>query len=218
LDSYFTEIGIHAENITLLASPFLRTIQTADNLLAEFVTTPGNVAETVNILPESSVWELDGGMWDYHSSLPTSMEERTWYYPRIDESHQSLFIPTLPESREDFLLRCDQVIQDIHTRYGFVQKSAIIVVTHAAGCIALARSAAGLTLQDINPAPPCGMYILTRSSSDTHLWSLDHHAIPAGANGFVGHVTDLGQATHPWNHFGNKKENNGYTGPPRADE
>jgi len=217
LDSYFTEIGIHADNVTLLSSPFLRTIQTADNILDEFVTTPGDVAERVKILPDNSVWELDGGgLWNYHSSLPSSMEERGWYYPRVDDSYQSLFTPTLPESREDFLHRCDRVMQELHNRFDFVEKSAIIVVTHAAGCVALARAAANLTLQEINPAPPCGMYILTRSCN-TPIWSLDHHSIPSGANGFVGHVSDLGRHTFPWNHFGNKKENNGYTGPTRND-
>jgi len=34
-------------------------------------------------------------------------------------------------------------------------------------------------------------------------------------NGFIGHMKDVGTFTRPWNNFGNRDIDNGYTGPPK---
>merc|ERR1712232_704700 len=113
------------------ASPFLRCVQTANEMLSEFRTTAGNVADNTPILPEYSVFEYDGYNHGYHDSLP-SMEERKCYFPRLDETHQSLFVPSLPEGNN----------------------SAIVIVSHAAGCVALAAAAAGKPISEMNKAGP----------------------------------------------------------------
>jgi len=213
LDALFSTAGIHANDVTLLSSPFLRTIQTSDCILSEFRLTKGDVAETVHICPEYSVSELDVHGEGLHDSLPQSMQERKWYFPRVDDGYTSMFVPCLPESREQFLQRCNGVIDAINTRFPFCPKTAVVIVTHAAGCIALAKAATGLNLQEINTASPCSVYHLTRSCQ-VNCWDLDHFSKPDTGNGYTGHLSDLGTHTTPWNHFGNKQVNGGYTGPP----
>mmetsp|Transcript_6266 Transcript_6266/g.7291 ORF Transcript_6266/g.7291 Transcript_6266/m.7291 type:complete len:299 (+) Transcript_6266:64-960(+) len=234
LDEVFARENIHARDITLLSSPFLRCIQTSNELLSEFHKTQGDVAETVSIQPEYSVFELDSKDRGWHASLPT-LAERKCYFPRMEEAHESMFVPTLPENRGQFLDRCEDVIRRLNTKYqhpdgecttttitdaaaagGSVaqqQPRVIVIVTHAAGCVAMAKSASGKELQDINPAPPCGIYRLDRVS-DSEAWDIDHYSKEGGMNGYKDHLGDVGVTTKGWNNFGDDKVNNGYTGPP----
>jgi broad specificity phosphatase PhoE len=215
LDSLFAAEGIDANNVTLLSSPFLRCIQTSNELLAEFHATSGDVAETVSIKPEYSVFEYDlKGRGKYHRSLP-SMSERKCYFPRLDENHKSLFTPSLPEDVEGFLERCQKSVEHLNQSYPYETDSdrAIIIVSHAAGCVGLAKAASGRTLQEINAAPPCGIYRLSRTSN-SDVWEIDHFSKRDGMNGYSKHISDMGESTIPWNHFGDKKINNGFTGPP----
>jgi broad specificity phosphatase PhoE len=218
LDSLLAKDGITtSERITWLSSPFLRTLQTSDDAINAF--TMVNL-EGLVMHPEYSVFETDGhhdGM--LHRDLPT-MEERKCYFPRLNETYESMFVPTLPEPfPAEFMSRCDRTIACIHKRFPYSPRTAIVVVTHAAVCIGLARAAvANATLQDINAAGPCSVTKLTRTS-DTPSWNLDHYAKEGGMNGHVAHLKTLGKGyTYPWNNFGDKKVNNGYTGPPRDDE
>ena len=86
-------------------------------------------------------------------------------------------------------------------------------MTHAAGCVGLAKAAAGKKLQDVNASPPCGIYRLTRTSNDK-IWDMDHWSKENGLNGYCKHITDMGEFTIPWNNFGPKDVNDGYSGPP----
>jgi hypothetical protein len=43
---------------------------------------------------------------------------------------------------------------------------------------------------------------------------LDHYADENGFNGKNNHLTEIGKNTVPWNNFGDKAINKGYTGPP----
>ena len=212
LDSLLAEEGISADRITWLSSPFLRTLQTSNEALNVFEKTKG--AEQLKILPEYSVFAWDGKGGEWHKSLPP-IEERTHYFPRLDHTYQSLFVPTIPEPRTKFHGRCDRAIQSINKRFPYSPRTAIIVVTHAAACIGLARSAANVTLQDITPAGPCSVYRLTRTSN-SQVWVLDPHDTPGSLNGHTDHLSDLGGNTVPWNNFGDKKINRGYTGPPKS--
>eukprot|EP00560_Eucampia_antarctica_P008964 CAMPEP_0197825278 /NCGR_PEP_ID=MMETSP1437-20131217/2382_1 /TAXON_ID=49252 ORGANISM="Eucampia antarctica, Strain CCMP1452" /NCGR_SAMPLE_ID=MMETSP1437 /ASSEMBLY_ACC=CAM_ASM_001096 /LENGTH=278 /DNA_ID=CAMNT_0043425207 /DNA_START=145 /DNA_END=981 /DNA_ORIENTATION=+ len=215
LDSIFSAEGINADNITVLASPFLRVIQTANEMLSEFRKTPGNVADTVRILPEYSVFEYDGKhKGKLHESLPT-MEERKQYFPRLDENYQSMFVPTIPESTDEFFKRCQKAVDNLNDRFPFKENSAIVIVTHAAGCVALAAAAAGRDVSEMSSAGPCSIYRLNRSDNSTR-WDTDHFSLEGGMNGYSGHISDTGITTTPWNHFGPKTDENpsGYTGPP----
>lgn len=92
MDTLFEEKGITADDITWLSSPFLRCLQTSTDALNSFRKV--NV-DSVEILPEYSVFEWDGNDGQWHKDLPP-MEERKHYFPRLSLSHESLFIPKLP--------------------------------------------------------------------------------------------------------------------------
>jgi len=141
-----------------------------------------------------------------------------------------MFVPNLPEDCDQFMKRCDEAIQHVEKAYPpDSPKRVIILVTHAAGCVAMAKSASKKTLQDINAAAPCSIYRLTRNVDDGTAttdggcekgsWNIDHYSKEGGMNGYSKHLTDMGEHTIPWNHFGPKGENNGptrsgWTGPP----
>lgn len=211
LDSIIAENDLDASNIKLLCSPFLRCIQTSDGILSQFKETAGDASENVTICLEKSVWELDGGHGGkLHACLPT-IEERKCYFPRIDINHESLFVPPLPESRTEFVSRCEKAVVEFNKKYTFVPNTAFIIVTHAAGCVSLAKAAGGCELSDINAASPCGVFGLTRTSN-TEKWEICHHDKENGLNGYISHLSDVGVHTVPWNHLG---LNGSYTGPPR---
>lgn len=88
------------------------------------------------------------------------------------------------------------------------------MVSHAAGCIALAKTLANKELQDITPAGPCSIYGLSRTS-DTSIWALDPHDKPQGLNGYTEHLSRIGSTTLPWNNFGDGTSKF-YTGPPTS--
>lgn len=104
-------------------------------------------------------------------------------------------------------------MEALHRRFKYEPGTAIVVVTHAAACIGLCRAAANVTLQDVRAAGPCSIFRLTRTS-ETEVWDLDHYSKENAMNGYAGHVSDMGPHTTPWNHFGDKSVNLGYTGPP----
>jgi len=217
LDQLFVEEGIKAEDVTLVSSPFLRCLQTSNELLSEIRSCEGDVAHTVKIKPDHSVFEFD--LWNdgLHESLP-NMSERKHYFPRVDVTNESTLMPTLPESVDAFLKRCDDAVLHLDKVYG--SAPVLIVVTHAACCIGLTKSATNATLQDINPAAPCAIYRLKRESRNEP-WQMDHYSKDNGMNGFSGHLSDIGKHTFPWNHFDRKKQEHratpgaGYTGPPK---
>lgn len=216
LDQLFVKESIKAEDVTLVSSPFLRCIQTANELLSEFRDCKGDVAEKVSIKPEYSVFEFDLFNDGLHESLPT-MKERKNYFPRLDESHESGFTPKLPESVDAFLKRCEDTMEYLDKTY--CSTPVLIVVTHAACCIGLAKAGAKTTLQEVNPAAPCSIYRLQKKGDSTG-WEMDHFAKENGMNGFAGHLSEIGENTFPWNNFGRNEsnrgiKNSGYTGPPR---
>lgn len=93
LDKLLTGFITSHDKITWLSSPFLRTLQTSDVALNAFQ----GIADSakIKILPEYSIFEMDGHDGELHKDLP-DMEERKLYFPRLDESYESLFVPELP--------------------------------------------------------------------------------------------------------------------------
>jgi len=210
LDSWMNEKGFSADDITWLSSPFLRCLQTSNEALNSFRKV--NV-DTLPIFPEYSIFEWDGhdGVW--HKDLP-SFEERRHYFPRLDTTYESFFIPTMPEPRSEFMDRCQRSIDCFHEKYRYKPRQVFVMVTHAAGCIALAKTLTKLNLSDITPAGPCSIYGYTRTSN-TDVWEMDEHDNLDGFNGYTGHLSDMGSATVPWNNFGDGKVKF-YTGPPSS--
>ena len=218
LDSLLAEENISLDNVTYLSSPFLRTLQTTNELIHALDKVPqlasSKQLRDVKILPEYSVFEWDGKGGEWHKSLPP-IEERIHYFPRLDLNHTSLFVPEIPEPRSLFHNRCDRAIDALSTTYPYQAGTALIVVTHAAACIGLCRAALKGSLSDVTPAAPCSVYRLTRSS-DTRIWEMDEHDKEGGLNGHSAHLSDLGTKTVPWNNFADKKIHKGYTGPPTS--
>lgn len=170
--------------------------------------------DKLSIKPEHSVFEWDGNQGEWHLDLPP-LEERKHYFPRLDLSYQSLFIPTLPEPRAQFMERCNRAMNLFHERHPFRPRQVFIIVSHAAGCVALAKVLSKKNLNDITPAGPCSIYGFTRKSSSGPVWHLDLHDNLDGFNGYTGHLSDQGSTTVPWNDFGDGKTKF-YTGPPTS--
>jgi broad specificity phosphatase PhoE len=210
LDSILSAEGITTDDIVWLSSPFLRCLQTSHTAIDSFHLVKGSVDE-IRIFPEYSIFEWDGQDGKFHKSLP-DLNERKHYFPRLDVDYESVFTPKLPEPRSEFLDRCQQAAAAISRRYPFRPKSAIVAVTHAAGCIGLASAFTNQSASDITPAAPCSIYRLTRTS-DTSAWTLDPHDQEHSMNGHTAHISDLGKTTMPWNNFADKKCFQGYTGP-----
>ena len=215
LDQLLSNDGITLQQVTWLSSPFLRCLQTSDAAIDSLhkIVTPDDKPSEFRILPEYSVFEWDGHGGKWHESLP-ALEERVHYFPRLQVHHPSLFVPTIPEPRSEFLHRCQRAVQCLNETYS--SNPAIVVVTHAAACIGLCRAAtASNTWEDITPAAPCSVYRLSRKVGED-VWTLDAHDAPNSLNGHTSHLTELGTTTKPWNNFGDKKVNKGYTGPPTS--
>ena len=213
LNVLFKQDNITVDDITWLSSPFLRCLQTSNEALNALTLAD---SRKISILPESSVfeWDCKGGSW--HDSLPP-LEERWHYFPRLDLSYESMFVPTLPESRELFHQRCELAMSALHTRFAFRPKTALVIVTHAAACIGLTRVATQTTLADINPAVPCGIYRLSRRNGDQTVWDIDACDKPGtNFNGHTDHLSSISGRTVAWNNFGDKNNHRGYTGPPTS--
>ena len=230
LDSILSNEGISdADAITLLCSPFLRCIQTANEILRQF----RHGREKVKIKLEHSVWEMDGHDGVNHRHIRKDIsQERFLYFPRIDTSHAPLFIPNLPESKEESLIRFQRVMEAIHQTYyndcrPTNNPQVLIIVTHAAACIGIVKAATGKELHEITPAGPCSVYRLQKKtteidgSNNRHFWDIDPYwRIPEGLNGHMQHITNAGQVTIPWNNYGPRcpiTKRSKYTGPPRSE-
>jgi len=214
-------------DVVVLCSPFLRCIETANEMLQQFTDRSGKTKRsfrTHTIRVEPSIWELDGihnGLHHQHlRNVEEITKERSWYFPRVDTSHVPLFIPDLPESKEESLQRFRRVIDAIHNTYTYQPNQTIIIVTHAAACIGLVKAASQRQLNQITPAAPCCIYHLQRYSNKNKVWDMDCFTKRDGMNGHMHHISDAGQYTIPWNNYGprcihtNKSK---YTGPPRSD-
>lgn len=130
------------------------------------------------------------------------------------KGHGLNFLVMIVEPRSEFLGRCDRAVTALNERFPFRPRTAIVIVSHAAACVGLTRAAANATLQDVNAAGPCSIFRLERSSSSGDVWELPHYATKSGMNAYSEHLSEIGTTTVPWNHFGDKKINKGYTGPP----
>lgn len=210
LDNVLSSEGLTAADITWLSSPFLRCLHTSHTALDNFEKTTG--IKDLKILPEYSIFEWDGYNGELHESLP-ELAERKHYFPRLDVTYKSNFVPTLPEPRSAFQGRCLQAVESISHRHRYRPGTALIAVTHAAACIYMAATATNQTAQSITPAAPCSIFRLTRTS-DTAVWTIDDHDAVHSMNGFTDHLSNLGsKTTVPWNNFGDKQHFGGYTGP-----
>jgi broad specificity phosphatase PhoE len=212
LDEFLSEHKLSPNDVVWLSSPFLRCLQTSDGALNAFTKTdPTSIA--INV--EYSIFEWDGHNGSWHADLPSVTEERQHYFPRINVDYESVFVPEIPEPRSKFFERCDRSVAELLTkRYPYRPNQVIVMVSHAAGCLALSKALTGLPLNKITPAGPCSIYGFTRQS-DTAIWTVDEHDAPSSLNGYTDHLSDMGTATSPWHNFGDGVTKF-YTGPPTS--
>ena len=210
LDSWLDERNFKESDIKWYSSPFLRCLQTSDSALSAFRKVS---MDHIKILPEYSIFEWDGHEGEWHKDLP-SLEERKHYFPRLDTSYKSMYVPNLPEPRNKFFERCQNAIDCFHKQNPYKPRQVFVMVSHAAGCIALAKTLTKLNLTDITPAAPCSIFGFTRKS-ETDVWSIAAHDDLNGHNGYTGHLSDMSGATIPWNGFGDGVQKF-YTGPPTS--
>lgn len=209
LDNWLLERNL--DDVTWMSSPFLRCLQTSNEALNAMQTF--SKAATLPILTEYSIFEWDGHGGEWHEDLPP-LTERKHYFPRIDMEYESFFVPTLPEPRSEFFTRCQRAVDCLHQRFPHKAGQVIVAVSHAAGCVALAKTLTKQNLEDITPAGPCSIFGFSRES-DTDIWALDSHDKPGGLNGYTDHLSKMGSATVPWNNFGDGLTKF-YTGPPTS--
>lgn len=105
LDQLLAESGLTPDRITWMSSPFLRTLQTSNDALNAFQEIDSS---KIKILPEYSIFEMDGHDGELHKDLP-DLEERKLYFPRLDGTYESLFVPELPGKCFSFVGRRDTV-------------------------------------------------------------------------------------------------------------
>jgi broad specificity phosphatase PhoE len=155
------ELGqrLKQENIThIFASPFLRTIQTANE-----------VAQVLN-LPI----KLEAGLSEWHNpewmtQIP-EIHPQTFLaakYPLIDWSYQSYFLPQYPESEIDVNRRTEATIKQLVAEF----PTDILIVGHGASVL-------GATLGLIRNIPvfKVALCCLTKIVRDAdHNWSLDFY-------------------------------------------
>lgn len=203
LNQLFKEDDIESNDIVWLSSPYLRCLQTSDEAL-NALTIPN--ANAIKILPEYAVSEWGGDL----AQLPT-LRERRHYFPRLDESYESMFKP--PRRRENsraFGERCEQVASKIGGFFPLHHHSnkALVIVTHAAACVGIAEAVApsGTSWADISPAAPCGVYRLSRTltkdqEQKPRIIDMRDKLTADGRpnlNGYIGHLSTACGSTKAW--------------------
>jgi hypothetical protein len=118
------------------------------------------------------------------------------------------------EPRSEFMKRCQRSVDCIHKKYPYKPRQVNVMVSHAAGCVALTKTLTKLDFNEITPAGPCSIFAFTRRS-DTEIWEIDAHDKVDGFNGYNKHLSEMGSATKPWNNFGDGTIKF-YTGPPTS--
>lgn len=199
LQQLFEEDGISSpEDITWMSSPFLRCLQTSNDAL-NALTLPN--ANRIRILPEYAVCE-----WSHHNA-PPPLEERMHYFPRLDITYRSMFLPRPEEVRPVFQHRCERAAASIGERFPYRPHTALVVFTHAAPCLNIAEAAAKVTWADLNPVAPCGVYRLSRTNKEQRVWTIDARDGERGdgrrnLNGHTDHMSHICGSTSAYHPLG----------------
>lgn len=116
----------------IFASPFLRTIQTANE-----------VAQILN-LPI----KLEAGLGEWHNPIwmsePPDIHPKDYLekeYPRIDWQYQSRIVPQYPEMEQTMIERMSNIIQHLVTDYS----DNILLIGHGASVIGTTKGLIGKT-------------------------------------------------------------------------
>ena len=159
----------------IITSPFLRCIQTSNPIA-------GALGLPIQI--DHSLWEV---IWT-NENMPT-LEERAAYFPRIDLTYTSIFRPEVDEEYPTGAMeRFGETAKTITEKFA---GESCVLVTHAAGVVAIVASLLKCRICDIKPASPCCLYRLDRESV-TSPWTLSSEF-----DGTTSHLSELG-VTNKW--------------------
>ena len=155
------EVGkrLKAENIShIFASPFLRTIQTA-NEIARILDLP--------IKLEAGLGEWQNGDWMTETPEIYPQDLLAEKYPVIDWSYKSFLTPNYPESRDDVNQRTAKTIQQLVADYS----EDILIVGHGASVYGVTK---GLVFD--TPEQKVALCSLTKVIQNNNQWSLEFYA------------------------------------------
>ena len=159
----------------IISSPFLRCIETANPLAAKL---------DLPLLLDHSLFEI--GHTD--AVLPPN-QERKAYFPRIDETYESVFKPRDDEACPGQAIeRFGRTVVDLTEKF---PGESVVLVTHAAGVVTMVSRLLKRPIRSIPPASPACLFMLERDSADAD-WVLS-----ADFPGSIAHLSDLG-LTGPW--------------------
>jgi transcription factor C subunit 7 len=168
----------------VLASPFLRCIQTANPIAGRL---------GLPLCLDNCLFEVPCRM----EQLP-SVAERCRYFPRIARDYESTFhVECAEEYPHDSLNRCG--ISGIELSKRYVNKN-LVLVSHAANVVAIAACLTGKSIPEINPASPCGIFRLERTTdSETEMptYTSPQYIIAEEMHGSTAHLSHRG-TTVPW--------------------
>lgn len=119
----------------IFASPFYRTVQTANQ-----------VAEEIGVVMkiEPGLGEYLNEEWFDHAPGLRSIEELKSEFPLIDTSYVPQFFPQYPESRDQVIVRTTAVARLLAQKFS----GRIVLIAHGMTCEFTAR---GLTFADARP-------------------------------------------------------------------
>jgi broad specificity phosphatase PhoE len=162
----------------ILASPYLRAIQTAQPLAH---------AIGVSIGIEDGLSEL-GHIPD--SIIPPA--QRFAYFPEIDVSYASLHHVLAPERDSAFpLLYFRRILSLAEKLQQVYAGKTVACFTHAAS-LALVAALTGCSVAEAGSFAPCGIFKLERDDA-TSCWRVSQHGRDNS-----GHCSQSSAATHPW--------------------
>ncbi|MEL6929132.1 MAG: histidine phosphatase family protein [Cyanobacteria bacterium J06600_6] len=142
----------------IFASPFLRTIQTA-NEVAKALSLP--------IKLEAGLGEWHNGEWMTESPETHPQALLKSKFPIIDWSYQSFLFPQYPETKKDVNRRTAQTVQHLVSKYA----EDILIVGHGASVYG-----AALGLVPTLPEAKVALCSLTKAVSNGDRWNLEFYA------------------------------------------
>lgn len=145
----------------ILASPYLRAIQTAVPLAKRL---------NLPIYPEKGAMEWLPPNWTDGFPALTPPALLTQEYPSVDFGYRSKVVPTYPETEEVLHLRIATMLDAIITEFSGV----VVIVTHKEAAMAMVRYLVGDRVPWINPPSVGAIYEL--SSDDRGIWQMSANA------------------------------------------
>jgi broad specificity phosphatase PhoE len=142
------------ENIShIFASPFLRTVQTA-NEVAE--------ALDLSIKIESGLSEWLNPEWMLEIPKKLSMEALAARFPRIDMSYTSRIPANYPETEEDILKRAGETAKILAQEF----RSDILLIAHGASVLGTTMGLLSATIKPNVNAVLCGLVKMVRNDQE----------------------------------------------------